>query len=280
MQEGKPGSVSRSLSAAPPRVLVNMATYNERENIGPLIAEIHRFVPSAHILVVDDNSPDGTGKAVDELAAADPRIHVLHRAGKLGLGTAIIAGMKYAMEHDYDLMVNMDADFSHSPSYLPDILIGMAEIDVMIGSRYVMGGGCTNWPFSRRMMSKSVNTVVRLLFRMQARDASGGYRCYRVAMLRRTLLDNFWSRGYSFQQEMLYRCHLAGARIGETPIIFDNRKFGKSKVSPKESVRSISKIFYLGMRALFGLDKEAARRKRAQAENEEQSCATSRKVCD
>jgi dolichol-phosphate mannosyltransferase len=132
----------------------------------------------------------------------------------------------------------------------------------MIGSRYIVGGGVTNWPWSRRMMSQGVNLIVRLLFRMQARDASGGFRCYRVAKLRQTLLDRFWSRGYSFQQEMLFRCHLAGARIGETPIIFDNRKFGKSKVSLKETVRSISKILYLGSRAMLGLDKEAARRKR------------------
>jgi dolichol-phosphate mannosyltransferase len=259
MQEGTPGSnIPSATSSPPPRVLVNVATYNERENIARLIAEIHQAVPEAHVLVVDDNSPDGTGKVVAELASADPRVHLLHRPGKLGLGTAILAGMKYAMKNDYDLMVNMDADFSHSPSYLPSVLAGMSKHDVMIGSRYVKGGGVTNWPFSRRMMSRGVNIIVRLLFRMQVKDASGGFRCYRVARLRRTMLDQFWSRGYSFQQEMLYRCHLAGAKIGETPIIFDNRKFGKSKVSPKETVRSISKILYLGSRAVLGRDKIAA----------------------
>ncbi len=239
-----------------------MATYNERENIGKLIEEIHRYAPEADILVVDDNSPDGTGKAVDQIAAVDPRVHALHRPGKWGLGTAILAAMRYAMEHNYDFIVNMDADFSHSPHYLPDILAGMHEIDVMIGSRYIIGGGCTNWPFARRMMSQGVNAIVRLLFRMQALDASGGFRCYRVSKLRETRLDHFWSRGYSFQQEMLYRCHVAGARIGETPIVFDNRKFGKSKVSPKESLRSITKIIYLGACAMLGIDKKAARRKR------------------
>ncbi len=244
------------------RVLVNVATYNERENIGRLIEEIHANVPYAHVLVVDDNSPDGTGLLVDELAARDKRIHVLHRAGKLGLGTAIIAGMRYAMDHDYDLLVNMDADFSHPPSAIPALIAGMKTRDVMIGSRYVAGGGTANWPLSRQLMSKSVNCLVRLMFRMQVRDASGGLRCYRVAKLRQTDLDAMISRGYSFQQEMLYRCYLAGSTLGESPILFDNRKFGKSKVSLKETVRSLSTIVYIGLRSLFGVDKRAARRMR------------------
>jgi dolichol-phosphate mannosyltransferase len=250
-------------TSAVQRVLVNIATYNERENIGRLIAEIHAHIPYAHILVVDDNSPDGTGLLVDELAAKDSRIHALHRAGKLGLGTAIVAGMRYAMEHDYDLLVNMDADFSHPPAAIPDLVAGMTVKDVMIGSRYVAGGGTANWPMSRRMMSKGVNCLVRLMFRMQVQDASGGLRCYRVAKLRQTTLDRMISRGYSFQQEMLYRCYLAGSRLGESPILFDNRKLGKSKVSMKESVRSLATIVYIGFRSLFGVDKEPARLKRA-----------------
>jgi dolichol-phosphate mannosyltransferase len=245
-----------------PRLLVNVATYNERENIGRLIEEIHLYAPTAHVLIVDDNSPDGTGRLVDELAARDPRVHALHRPGKMGLGSAILAGMRYAIAHDYDLMLNMDADFSHPPRYIPAMLAGMKDRDVMIGSRYIPGGGSVNWPWSRRKMSEGVNAVVRLLFRMQVRDASGGFRCYRIAKLRQTLLDNFWSRGYSFQQEMLYRCYLAGTRLGETPIVFDNRKFGKSKVSAKESVRSLLTILGLGLRSLFGMDKDAARRHR------------------
>jgi dolichol-phosphate mannosyltransferase len=248
-----------------PRLLVNVATYNERENIGRLIDEIHQYAPTAHVLVVDDNSPDGTGRLVDELAAKDPRVHALHRPGKMGLGSAILAGMHYAMANGYDLMLNMDADFSHPPRYIPAMLVGMNDRDVMIGSRYIPGGGSVNWPWSRRKMSEGVNAVVRLLFRMQVRDASGGFRCYRIAKLRQALLDNFWSRGYSFQQEMLYRCHLAGSRLGETPIVFDNRKFGKSKVSPKESVRSLLTILGLGLRSLLGMDKDAARRQRDRA---------------
>ncbi|MCE9534325.1 MAG: polyprenol monophosphomannose synthase [Planctomycetes bacterium] len=264
MQEGTSRIEKHPVArAAEPRILVDVATYNEGENIAKLIEEIHQFLPNAHILVVDDNSPDGTGKIVDEIAAKDPRVHTLHRPGKLGLGTAILAAMKYAMEHDYDLLLNMDADFSHPPRYLPNVIAGMAKNDVMIGSRYIAGGGSTHWPLSRRLISKSVNTVVRLLFRMQVHDASGGLRCYRVAKLRQTSLDNLWSRGYSFQQEVLYRCYLAGCKFGETPIIFENRKFGKSKVSLKESVRSLSTILYLGTRSMTGADKKAARAMRA-----------------
>jgi dolichol-phosphate mannosyltransferase len=238
-----------------PRILVSLATYNERDNLAPLIHEIHSFLPAAHVLVIDDNSPDGTGQLADELAARDPRVHVLHRAGKLGLGTAILAGMRYAMEQNYDYLLNMDADFSHHPRYLPAIVAGMDSHDVMIGSRYIPGGGVENWPLSRRVMSWGVGTVVRLLMRIPARDTSGAYRCYRVTKLRETALDKLWSRGYSFQQEMLYRCRKAGCRIGETPIIFENRRAGASKVNPKEAARSMGIILLLGCKAFFGLDR-------------------------
>jgi dolichol-phosphate mannosyltransferase len=236
------------------RILVSLATYNERDNLAPLLAEIHKAVPSAELLVIDDNSPDGTGRLADELADGDPRLHVLHRPGKLGLGTAILTGMRYALEHDYDWFVNMDADFSHHPRYLPAILEGMDRHDVMIGSRYVPGGGSENWPLSRRMMSRGINTLVSLLMRIPARDCSGAYRCYRVSKLREAGLDRVRSRGYSFQQEVLYRCRQAGCKIGETPIVFENRRAGKSKVNTGEAVRSIAMIFRIGVPAFFGLD--------------------------
>jgi dolichol-phosphate mannosyltransferase len=191
----------------------------------------------------------------DELAAADPRLRVLHRAGKLGLGTAILAGMHQAMDQGYDFLVNMDADFSHHPRYLPAILAGMNRHDVMIGSRYIKGGGVANWPLSRRVMSWGVGTLVRLLMRIPARDTSGSYRCYRVAKLRETALDQLQSRGYSFQQEVLYRCRKAGCRIGETPIVFENRRAGSSKVNPKEAARSMALILWIGSKAFLGLDR-------------------------
>ena len=241
-------------SAASARTLVSLATYNERDNLAPLLAEIHKAVPAAELLVIDDNSPDGTGRLADELAASNSRLHVLHRPGKLGLGTAILAGMRYALDHDYDLFINMDADFSHHPRYLPALLAGMDRHDVMIGSRYVPGGGSENWPLSRQLMSRSINFLVSLLMRIPARDCSGGYRCYRVAKLRQARLDRVRSRGYSFQQEVLYRCRQACCRIGETPIIFENRRAGKSKVDAREAVRSIAMIFRIGLPAFFGLD--------------------------
>src|SRR5262245_23276927 len=237
-----------------PRVLISMATYNERENLPRLIAEILQFVPTADVLVVDDNSPDGTGKLVDEMAVADPRIHAIHRSGKLGLGTAILTGMRYSMEHGYDYHVNMDADFSHHPRYLPALLAGMQRHDVMIGSRYVPGGGTVDWPLKRKFISQGINLLVRMLFRMPARDCSGGYRCYRVSLLRKTSLDRLISRGYSFQQEVLYRCRKAGARVGETPIVFEDRRAGSSKVNLKEMTRSLSTIMMLGMKTFFGFD--------------------------
>jgi dolichol-phosphate mannosyltransferase len=241
-------------SETPPRLLVTLATYNERDNLEPLIRAIHEHAPHADVLVIDDNSPDGTGRLGDDLAAKDARIHVLHRPGKLGLGTASLAAMRYAMEHDYDYLLNMDADFSHPPRYIPFLLAGMNDKDVMIGSRYISGGGTENWPLPRRAISRSVNKMVRTLFGMPVRDASGAFRCFRVAKLRETKLDRVRSRGYSFQQEVLYRCHRAGCRLGEHPIIFENRRAGASKVNWKEAVRSMSMLVWLGLRSRLGAD--------------------------
>ena len=237
----------------PGRLLVTLATYNERDNVEPLIAAIHEVAPQADLLVIDDGSPDGTGPAVEELAKRDPRVHLMQRGAKLGLGTASLAAMRYAIEHDYDYLLNLDADFSHPPRYIAALLDGMHEHDVMIGSRYVPGGGTENWPASRRMISQSVNKFVRTALRMPVRDASGAFRCYRVSLLKKAQLDRVKSRGYSFQQEVLFRCHRAGAKLGEHPIIFENRKAGASKVNWRESVRSISMLAWLGVRATLGL---------------------------
>ncbi len=238
-----------------PRILVSLATYNERDNLLRLIEDIHVVLPDAHILIVDDNSPDGTGRLADDLAAKDSRIHTIHRPKKLGLGTATLAAMHYAMDHDYDYLQNMDADFSHPPRFLPGILAGMQTHDVMIGSRYVPGGATENWPLKRRIISQTVNGIVRFLFRMPVKDASGAFRCYRVATLRITDLDRIRSRGYSFQQEVLFRCFKAGARLGEFPILFENRRAGSSKVNGMEALRSIAMIFYIGLRNFVGLER-------------------------
>jgi dolichol-phosphate mannosyltransferase len=236
------------------RTLVSLATYNEKDNLAPLVAEIQQQLPHADILVIDDNSPDGTGRLADELAAADPRLRVLHRPGKLGLGTATVAAMRYAIEHDYDFLINMDADFSHHPRYLPALQAGMERYDVMIGSRYVPGGGVKDWPWKRELMSRGVNGLSRFLFRLPPRDTSGAFRCYRVAKLKAIPLDRIWSRGYSFQEEILYRCRRVGCRFGETPIVFEDRRAGASKVNVKEAVRSLSILFVLGSASLLGLE--------------------------
>ncbi|WP_439631434.1 polyprenol monophosphomannose synthase [Gemmata sp.] len=251
-----PGAQGPPHPAHEPRILVTIATYNEAGNLAPLIAEIHKFLPRADVLVIDDNSPDGTWQIAEELGATDPRVKLLKRPQKLGLGTATLAGMNYAMAHGYDLLQNMDADFSHPPRYLPGILAGMSKNDVMIGSRYVQGGGTENWPLPRRIISRAVNTMVRFLFRMPVKDASGAYRCFRVSMLRTVPLDRVRSRGYSFQQEVLFRCYKSGARIGEFPIIFENRRAGASKVNRKEAIRSISMLLFIGLRNFFGLERK------------------------
>jgi dolichol-phosphate mannosyltransferase len=206
------------------------------------------------VLVIDDASPDGTGKLADALARERPWLKVLHRPGKLGLGTALLMAMSEAMSNGYDLLVTMDADGSHAPRYLPALLAGMARRDVMIGSRYVAGGGVINWPVSRQWLSWGVNTLVRVLMRLPVRDCSGGYRCYRVAKLRQARLERILSHGYSFEEEVLYRCRKAGCTMGETPIVFENRRLGVSKVNRREMARSLGVLLYLGMKAFFGMD--------------------------
>jgi dolichol-phosphate mannosyltransferase len=253
MQESSSGvgvePKKRSVSAPPGRLLVTLATYNERPNLAALIQAIHQEVSHADILIIDDNSPDGTGQLADQLAATDSRIRVVHRPGKLGLGTATLAGIRFALDEGYDFLLNLDADFSHHPRYIPDLLRGMGHgHDVIIGSRYVAGGGTRNWPWLRRLLSRGVNRLVRLLFRMPVRDSSGAFRCYRLAKLRDLALHEIRSRGYSFQQELLVHCFQAGCRLGETPIIFENRRAGASKVNWYEAMRSLGMLLWLAVR--------------------------------
>lgn len=246
-----------SVEATAQKTLVTVATYNELENLPRLVAEIFQVAPQVHLLVIDDNSPDGTGRWVDEQTAAEPRLHALHRPGKLGLGTATIAGMRYALEHGYQYVLNMDADFSHHPRYLPALLAGMEPadgppVDVMIGSRYVPGGGVENWPWRRYLMSWSVNTYARWLLGLTPRDCSGAFRCYRTAVLARLNFEAIRSRGYSFQEEILWHLKRAGARFGETPILFADRQHGTSKINRHEALAALTIILRLGFQNAVG----------------------------
>ena len=240
------------------KTLVTVPTYNEIENL-PLLGEaIFKYLPEADILVVDDNSPDGTGAWCDNKGAEDPRVHCLHRPGLLGLGTATIAAMKYAIEHGYRYMMNMDADFSHPPECLPRFIAGMdpsggPAVDVMIGSRYIPGGGVENWSPKRRLMSWSVNTYARWLLGLKVSDCSGAFRCYRVALLEKLDFDAIRSRGYSFQEEILWRLKRLGARFGETPFVFPDRKRGSSKINMREARSALWIIFRLGVKNWLGI---------------------------
>lgn len=241
-----------------PRTLVTVATYNEIENLPALVAEIRAVAPQADLLVIDDNSPDGTGRWVDEQSRRDPQVRAVHRPGKLGLGTATIAAMRYAIEHDYDFMLNLDADFSHPPRYIPELLGGMDDpergpVDVTIGSRYVRGGGIEGWPLRRRLLSLAVNGYARLMLGLPVRDCSGAFRCYRVSTLRRMDLDQVRSRGYSFLEELLWRLKRAGASFRETPIVFVDRLQGTSKVNLREARDALGVLLRLGVKNWLGV---------------------------
>lgn len=238
-------------------VLVSVATYNEIENLPRLVAEIFRQLGEVDILVVDDNSPDGTGQWCDQAAATGPRIRCLHRPGKLGLGTATLDGMRFALDAGYRYLINLDADFSHDPRHLPEILRGMdpddePPRDVVVGSRYVPGGGVRGWPFYRRWMSRAVNAYSRWLLGLGVRDCSGSFRCYRVAKLRELELDTFRSRGYSIYEELLWHLRRHGARIAEIPIVFVDRRYGQTKINSAEACRAVVVILRLAISGWVG----------------------------
>ena len=215
------------------KTLIIIPTYNERENLRPLLDEIFVNAPQSDILVVDDNSPDGTGNLADQIAEEDTRVHVLHREGKLGLGTAYIAGFKYAIAHEYDAAFEMDADFSHDPRYLPDFLKAIESADLVIGSRYIKGGGTPNWSLLRRFISGGGNIYTRIVLGLPVHDCTAGYRCYRRSVLEQINLDTVRSQGYAFQVELVHRVLQHGFKIVEIPIIFMDRRVGKSKMSRK-----------------------------------------------
>jgi dolichol-phosphate mannosyltransferase len=215
------------------KTLIIIPTYNEIDNLRPLLTQIFSYAPETYILIVDDNSPDGTGKLADEIRIENPQVNVLHRPGKQGLGTAYIAGFKYAIEHGYDAAFEMDADFSHDPRYLPDFLKAIENADLVIGSRYIPGGDTPNWSMLRRLISGGGNIFARLVLGIPVHDSTAGYRCYRREVLESIDLDTIQSQGYAFQVELAYRVMQHGFNIVETPIVFMDRRVGKSKMSRK-----------------------------------------------
>jgi dolichol-phosphate mannosyltransferase len=213
------------------KTLIIIPTYNELENLPSLLKEIFSYAPATDILIVDDHSPDGTGELAEKMSAEDARVHVLHRSGKLGLGTAYIAGFKYALANGYDAAFEMDADFSHDPRYLPDFLKKIEEADLVIGSRYIPGGSTPNWSLLRRFISGGGNIFARTVLSLKVRDCTAGYRCYRRAVLESVEFETIRSQGYGFQVEMAYRVERQGFKIVEIPIVFMDRRVGKSKMS-------------------------------------------------
>ena len=227
------------------RALVVIPTYNEADNVAALIQQVLDSASRISVLVVDDASPDGTGRIVDDIAAAGKNVAIIHRTGKMGLGSAYRAGFRHAISEGFELVVTMDADFSHDPKVIPQLLAGMADHDVMIGSRYVPGGGTVNWDFRRRLLSHGANKFAKLLLRFSTNDNTSGFRCYHRRVLESVRFDEIRSSGYSFLVEMLYRCARMGFTIGECPITFVDRRFGKSKLSRGEIFQGIRTVFRL-----------------------------------
>jgi len=235
--------------------IVCIPTYNELENIGRMIDAIHAVEPALHILVIDDGSPDGTAALVRERMSTDTQLYVHERAGKLGLGTAYCAGFAYALEEGYDIIMQMDADFSHDPKELTRFLEEIKEQDLVIGSRYVSGVNVINWPMSRLLLSYSANVYTRIITGMPIADATGGFKCFRADVLRRIDLSKIKSNGYAFQIEMNYKTWRQRARIKEVPIIFMDRVQGVSKMSKNIVYEAAFLVWKLKLGTLFSFGK-------------------------
>jgi dolichol-phosphate mannosyltransferase len=227
------------------KALVIVPTYNERENLPQLLPAILSQGEAFHVLVVDDNSPDGTGAIADEMAAAEPRVNVIHRDGKRGLGTAYVAGFKWALEHGYDYVFEMDADFSHDPSDLPRLLEGAQRGDCSVGSRLISGGGTENWSLLRTLISRGGSLYAKTILGVPVNDMTSGFKCFSAHVLRSLDLDAIGSNGYAFQVEVNYRCHRLGFRIVEVPIRFVDRRVGKSKMSAWIVVEAMGVVWKL-----------------------------------
>ncbi|NJD11189.1 MAG: polyprenol monophosphomannose synthase [Gemmatimonadetes bacterium] len=234
------------------RGLVIIPTYNERDNLPRLVPGVLGQDPRLEVLIIDDASPDGTGEVADGIASEEPRVHVLHRAGKLGLGTAYIAGFHWGLEHGFDWLFEMDADFSHDPAHLPAFIAGLAEYDVVLGSRYLDGRvTVVNWPITRLLLSYFANVYARTVTGLPLFDATGGFKAFRRQVLEQVALDRVESEGYSFQIEMSLRAWKKGFRIGEIPIVFVDRTTGESKMSKRIIREAIWKVWKLRLLSML-----------------------------
>jgi dolichol-phosphate mannosyltransferase len=234
------------------RALVVMPTYNERENVPLIVPRVLSQGPGMEVLIVDDGSPDGTGELADSMAEVEDRIHVMHRPGKLGLGTAYIAGFKWALERRYDLVFEMDSDFSHNPDHIPQFLEMAREYDMVLGSRYLNGVTVINWPMSRLLLSYFANKYARFVTGLPFTDTTGGFKCYHRRVLEEIDLDAIRSEGYSFQIETTFRAWRKGFKIGEIQIIFTDRTEGSSKMSGKIIREAVWRVWALRLSRLFG----------------------------
>ena len=235
------------------RGLVIIPTYNERENIQRIVPLVLEQDERLEVLVVDDGSPDGTGALADEIASREARVHVLHRAGKLGLGTAYLEGFHWGIARGYDWLFEMDADFSHDPSHLPQFIEGLADFDLVLGSRYLEGRVTViNWPMGRLLLSYFANVYARIVTGLPVADATGGFKAFRRVVLETIALDKVESEGYAFQIEMSFRAWKKGFRIGEIPIVFVDRTLGESKMSKRIVREAVWKVWKLRALALFG----------------------------
>lgn len=237
---------------AGPRGLVIIPTYNERDNLPRLLPQVLAQDERLDVLVIDDGSPDGTGEVADDIASGEPRVHVLHRAGKLGLGTAYLAGFQWGLERGYEWLFEMDADFSHDPGHLPRFLEALQDYDVVLGSRYLDGRvTVVNWPIARLLLSYFANVYARVVTGLPLFDATGGYKAFRREVLETIALDRVESEGYSFQIEMSMRAWKQGFRIGEIPIVFVDRTTGESKMSKRIIREAVWRVWKLRLLSAF-----------------------------
>ncbi|CAB4945896.1 MAG: glycosyltransferase [Actinobacteria bacterium] len=235
------------------RIVVIIPTYNETLTLPTIVARVRSAVPEAHVLVIDDNSPDGTGALADSIAAGDSNVEVMHRKGKEGLGAAYLAGFAWALDVGYDVIVEMDADGSHQPEQLPDLLAALRDADLVLGSRWVTGGGVVNWPKSREVLSRGGNAYTRFMLGVPLRDATGGYRAFRASTLRSLDLGEVASQGYCFQVDLAWRAVQRGMRVREVPITFVERTAGTSKMSQRIVIEALWRV------TVWGVDDKAAR---------------------